>query len=166
MILLIWLCVSRCMCRRRCAGLMVSNSGKSSVGMKNQSAKRRRSAQPASTNANKCFVFFVSVSLFSLSSCCFSTGGGVGFQPIHLSYYTSFSLCKSTTFVWILVQCVSKLPRLPSWFLAPSPPWDWPLYVFPSKSGSQVSWGTQFKKINKYSDNFSIPFTPTCTVYL
>lgn len=107
--------------------------------------------QVRSASIHEClnlFCFLCLYPLFSPSSCCFSTGGAVWFQPISLSYYTFYSLCKSTEFAWILVQCVSKFPRLPSWFLAPSPPWDWPLYVFPPKSGSQVSWGTQFFFLN------------------
>lgn len=78
--------------------------------------------------------------LFSASSCCITfAGAAVWVHAIPLSYCFFYYLLKGSQSAWVLVQSVSKLPRLPSRFLTSSPPWDRAFYVFPPESGCQVS---------------------------
>lgn len=78
--------------------------------------------------------------LFSPSCCCISfIGGAVWVHAVSLFFHTFYSPLKGPPGLWLLVQSVSKLPRLPSRFLTSSPPWDRAFHVLSTESGLQVS---------------------------
>ena len=68
-----------------------------------------------------------------------STGGAVWVHALSLFCYTFYSPLKGLLGIFLLVQSVSKLPRLPFRFFTSSPPWDWALYVLLTRSECQVS---------------------------
>lgn len=110
--------------------------------------------------------FFHVCHLFS-PFCCFisSTGGALRVTFISLLWCTFYSPLKGPPGAWLLVRSVSRLPRLPSRFLAPSPPWGRALYVLPTESGRQVSCGTTQMHWSSFRNNTTVLSFPVSAQY-